>query len=117
MTEEEVRINYRIMLDLVEKKDKKIERLQEDLEYSNYCNEELRKKITNLKYKIKLLEEDNTGERALYHSEREVKEEYKDRIDKALNKLEEIVLYDEYITIHTDFINDTKEILKGKDNV
>lgn len=37
------------------------------------------------------------------------------RIDKALSKLEEIALYDEYITIHTDFINDAKQILKGKE--
>jgi hypothetical protein len=38
------------------------------------------------------------------------------RIDKALSKLEEIDLYDEYITIHSDFINDTKGILKGSDS-
>ena len=32
---------------------------QEENEYSNHCNEELRKKITNLEYKIERLEEDN----------------------------------------------------------
>ncbi len=33
-----------------------ITNLQEDLEYSDYCNEQLRKKITNLEYKINLLQ-------------------------------------------------------------
>ena len=33
-----------------------ITNLQEENEYSNYCNKELRKKIINLEYKIKLLE-------------------------------------------------------------
>lgn len=32
---------------------------QKDLEYEQYCNEQLRNKITNLEYKIKKLEEDN----------------------------------------------------------
>ena len=36
-----------------------ITNLQEENEYSNHCNEELRKKITNLEYKIERLEEDN----------------------------------------------------------
>lgn len=35
--------------------------LQEQVEYLNYCNDELRKTITNLKYKIKKLEEDLEG--------------------------------------------------------
>jgi len=35
-----------------------ITNLQEENEYSNHCNEELRKKITNLEYKIKRLEEE-----------------------------------------------------------
>lgn len=34
-------------------------KLQEENEYSNHCNEELRKKITNLEYKIERLEEEN----------------------------------------------------------
>lgn len=38
---------------------KYFDELQEENEYSNYCNEELRKKITNLKYKIELLEQEN----------------------------------------------------------
>ena len=38
---------------------KYVDELQEENEYSNYCNEELRKKITNLKYKIELLEQEN----------------------------------------------------------
>ena len=36
-----------------------ITNIQEENEYSNHCNEELRKKITNLEYKIERLEEDN----------------------------------------------------------
>jgi len=37
-----------------------ITNLQKDLEYSDYCNEQLRKRITNLEYKINLLQgEDN----------------------------------------------------------
>ena len=32
-------------------------KLKEDLEYSNYCNEQLSKKIKNLEYKIAILEE------------------------------------------------------------
>ena len=32
-------------------------KLKEDLEYSNYCNEQLRKKIINLEYKIATLDE------------------------------------------------------------
>lgn len=38
---------------------KYLDELQKENEYSNYCNEELRKKITNLKYKIELLEQEN----------------------------------------------------------
>ena len=38
------------------------------------------------------------------------------RIDKAIEKLEEIELYDEYITIHTDFIYNLKNILGDKEN-
>lgn len=38
---------------------KYFDELQKENEYSNYCNEELRKKITNLKYKIELLEQEN----------------------------------------------------------
>lgn len=37
-------------------------KLKEDLEYSNYCNEQLRKKIINLEYKIATLEEELKGE-------------------------------------------------------
>lgn len=50
--------------------------------------------------------------------DREYKEyqDLKERVDKALSKLEEIELCGEYITIHSDFINDTKEILKGSDS-
>lgn len=33
-----------------------ITNLQEENEYNNYCNEKLREKITNLEYKIKLLQ-------------------------------------------------------------
>ena len=33
-----------------------VKELQEENEYSSHCNEELRKKITNLEYKIKRLE-------------------------------------------------------------
>ena len=36
-------------------------KLKEDLEYSNYCNEQLRKKIINLEYKIATLEEELKG--------------------------------------------------------
>lgn len=32
-------------------------KLKEDLDYSDYCNEQLRKKIINLEYKIATLEE------------------------------------------------------------
>lgn len=98
-------------------KEQKINELKEDLEYSNYCNEELRKKITNLNYKIKLLEEDNTGERALYHRVREVKEEYKDRIDKAIEEIE-TELHDckiDNLDGYADaFLRDLKNILKGE---
>lgn len=37
-------------------------KLKEDLEYSNYCNEQLRKKIINLEYKIATLEEELKGD-------------------------------------------------------
>lgn len=47
----------KIMAD-IEKENKE---LHEELEYLNYCNDELRKTITNLKYKIKRLEEDLEG--------------------------------------------------------
>ena len=39
-----------------------ITNLQEENEYSNYCNEELRKKITNLEYKIERLENELNGD-------------------------------------------------------
>lgn len=42
----------------IEKENKE---LREEVEYLNYCNDELRKTITNLKYKIKRLEEDLEG--------------------------------------------------------
>ena len=94
------------------------ERLQEDLDYSNYCNEELRKKITNLEYKIKLLEEDNTEERALYHSEREVKEEYKDRIDKAIKYIEDTSYKSYFSMLQADYnmsLDTLIDILKGSE--
>jgi len=34
-----------------------IEKLKEDLEYSNHCEQQMRKTITNLEYKITTLEE------------------------------------------------------------
>lgn len=37
-------------------------KLKEEVEYSNYCNEQLRKKISNLEYKIVTLEEALRGE-------------------------------------------------------
>lgn len=36
-------------------------KLKEDLDYSNYWNEQLRKKIINLEYKIATLEEELKG--------------------------------------------------------
>lgn len=45
---------------LDEKAKDKMKKLQEENEYSNHCNEELRKKITNLEYKIERLQEENT---------------------------------------------------------
>ena len=47
--------NHKILLDY-------ITNLQEENEYSNYCNEELRKKITNLEYKIERLENELKGD-------------------------------------------------------
>lgn len=38
--------------------DKTIKQLEEDLEYEQYCNKQLRDKITNLEYKIKKIEEE-----------------------------------------------------------
>ena len=39
-------------------KNKEIERLNKELEYSDFCNKQLRDTITNLEYKVQRLEED-----------------------------------------------------------
>jgi predicted nucleic acid-binding Zn-ribbon protein len=44
------------------KQEEEINKLQEELEYEQYCNEQLRKKITNLKYKIERLENELKGD-------------------------------------------------------
>lgn len=36
------------------------------------------------------------------------------RINKALELLDDIIFYNEYITIHSKLIKDTKEILRGR---
>ena len=39
-----------------------IKLLKEEIEYEQYCNEQLRNKITNLEYKIKRLENELKGD-------------------------------------------------------
>lgn len=113
--------------ELVVIKDKKLDELQEDLEYSNHCNEELRKKITNLNYKITTLEEyikelENrtpiTGKK-FYGDGRE---ELQDRIDKAIEYIENQNPSDigicgnekkYYYTLGEDNVDRLLEILKG----
>lgn len=51
---------------------------QKDLEYEQYCNEQLRNKITNLEYKIKRLEEDNKYQIVLDKIKEKINEELKE---------------------------------------
>ena len=61
MSEEEIKIKidnvFETLAKSIKAKDKEIEKLKEDLEYSNHCEEQMRKTITNLEYKITTLEE------------------------------------------------------------
>lgn len=73
--------------------------LQEENEYSNHCNEELRKKITNLEYKIERLEENNKHLKELcnkYEEEHKTTfEEWKKDIEankKAIEYINEMCL-------------------------
>lgn len=92
---------------------------EEELEYEQYCNEQLRNKITNLEYKIKKLEEENEVlTKARYSIDRV---ELQERIDKAIKLLE---LTETRKKICKDFVNvgrkrydEILNILKGgKDN-
>ena len=98
-----------------------ITNLQEENEYNNYCNEELRKKITNLEYKKERLKEDNKQLKELcdkYEEEHSttfnywkqlIKEDYKSRCEKAI----------EYINTRVDSFKANKyellNILKGSE--
>lgn len=96
------------------------DKLQEDLNYSNYCNEELRKKITNLNYKITTLEEyikdlENRTPIASKKFYGDGREELQDRIDKAIEYIEE--RYNGEVLTHTfdkDNVGELLEILKGE---
>lgn len=78
---------------------------QEENEYNNYCNEELRKKITNLEYKNERLEEDNKRLKELcdkYEEEHSttfnywkqlIKEDYKSRCEKAIEYIKDNLYY------------------------
>lgn len=55
----EIDRSYDLYLDEIKALLDYITNLQEENEYSDYCNEQLRKKIANLEYKIKKAEEDN----------------------------------------------------------
>lgn len=82
-----------------------ITNLQEENEYNNYCNEELRKKITNLEYKNERLEEDNKQLKELcdkYEEEHSttfnywkqlIKEDYKSRCEKAIEYIKDNLYY------------------------
>lgn len=63
-----------------------ITNLQEENEYSNYCNEQLRKKIANLEYKIKKAEENNKQLKELCDK---YEEEHNTTFQKWLKELKE----------------------------
>lgn len=77
--------------DVISRKDIKllldyITNLQEENEYSNYCNEQLRKKIANLEYKIKKAEENNKQLKELCDK---YEEEHNTTFQKWLKELKE----------------------------
>jgi len=81
-------------------------KLQEENEYFNHCDEEKRKKITNLEYKIERLEEDNKQLKELcnkYEEEHSTtfqiwkynKDTYKEENERLNNIIDELI--EEYI--------------------
>lgn len=74
-----------------------ITNLQEENEYSDYCNKKLREKITNLEYKITTLED------------------YKTRNKKAIEHIgKHQLIYTSQYEEESNFDNHLLEILQGK---
>ena len=70
-----------------------ITNLQEENEYSDYCNEKLREKIANLEYKItnlqKKYEEADYDRHKLFEAKEKLQNDYQEAVDKITNLQEE----------------------------
>ncbi|MBR2248696.1 MAG: hypothetical protein IKE89_03525 [Bacilli bacterium] len=103
--------DYQLLLDY-------ITNLQEENEYSNHCNEELRKKITNLEYKIERLEEDNKNLKELcdkYEEEHSTTfEEWKKNLKNNKNKINELKLNNYNKKLEIKRLNKQRDKFKNK---
>ena len=96
-----------------------ITNLQEENEYNNYCNEELRKKITNLEYKIERLEEELQQEKKDFKEANDYcfeLKDYKSRNEKAIEYIKRHIQPDSFEGYLDSYeIKKTLNILQGVD--
>jgi predicted nucleic acid-binding Zn-ribbon protein len=98
--------------------EQEIEKLKEDLEYSNHCEEQMRKTITNLEYKTTTLEEETKELKQRLEVEIDISNGMLKTIDKAIEFIYENA-YDEEREICIDDlwgeIPKLLDILKGSE--
>ena len=95
-----------------------ITNIQEENEYSNHCNEELRKKITNLEYKIERLKEELQQEKKDFKEANDYcfeLKDYKSRNEKAIEYIKAGKTFDneDVRKVVNKIQNDLLNILKG----
>lgn len=92
----------------------------EILNKSNCVTNELLKRISNLEFEVERLNNENEELLSLYRTEGEVKDKYKERIDKAIEYIEKHRIGNEYSYEYNLFTrnartSDLLNILKGSD--
>lgn len=92
-----------------------ITNIQEENEYSNHCNEELRKKITNLEYKIERLEEDNKQLKDLCDKYEEEHKTTFEEWKKDIKANKKAIEYIEIGLANEEEAEELLNILKGSD--
>ena len=99
----------------IKKMNKEIELLYKKLDAQDKIIDEQALEISQLKNEIKMrIEYAEKYKNEIIGSHKKIAQ-LKDQKKQVIEKLEEIELYDEYITIHTDFIYDLKNILGEKE--
>ena len=114
MSEEELK---KEMEELVKNKmDTFIECYKNGMIFGTPTDIEFYEKIATLQQKVEQLEKEYEEADNDRHQLFDKYEQLENIRKEAIEKLKEIVLYDEYVTIHSDFINDTLNILnKGSE--